>query len=73
MLTLIGFFVIKRNKPYKNLEANIVEGMKVYFGQDSNLKKLPPKNKEVKITIDQLKEFGIKINTIKEIKKHHHY
>jgi Na+-driven multidrug efflux pump len=27
----MGFYVMKRNKPYKNLEAEIVEAMKIYF------------------------------------------
>ena len=63
LLTLIGFSILKKNKPYKEIEADIVEAMKVYYGQDSNLKKLPTKNREIKITIAELKKFGIKINT----------
>jgi len=63
VLTIIGLNVIKRNKPYKALEADIVEAMKIYYGQDSNLKKLPHQNKEVKITIAELRDFGLEINT----------
>lgn len=62
-LTIIGLNVSKRTKPYKALEADIVDAMKVYYGQDSNLKKLPNKDREIKITIDELKEFGLSINT----------
>jgi len=63
LLTFIGLSVSKRNKPYKELEADIIEAMKVYYGQDSNLKKLPEKNREVKISIEELNKFGIQINT----------
>lgn len=62
-LTYIGLNVTKRNKPYKELEGDIIEAMKVYYGQDSNLKKLPSKNREVKISLKELEKFGIEINT----------
>ena len=56
-----------RTKPYRNLENSIVEAMKKYYGQDTNLKKLPKKDQTVKITINELKHFGLEINTkIKE-------
>ena len=63
LLTIIGINVTKRTKPYKALEADIVDAMKVYYGQDSNLKKLPEKNQKIKITIEELEKFGLKINT----------
>ena len=61
-LLFIGLNVSKKTKPYKSLENTIVEAMKVYYGQDTNLKKLPQKNKFSKITIEELKEFGLKID-----------
>jgi len=62
-LTFIGLQVSNRTKPYKTLEGDIVEAMKIYYGQDSNLKKLPKENRETKISIKELKDFGLKINT----------
>ena len=61
-LTIIGFNVIKRAKPYTSLENTIVEAMKVYYGQDTNLKKLPEKNKIAKISIEELKSFGLNLS-----------
>lgn len=61
-LSIIGFNVSKRTKPYKALESDIVESMKIYYGQDTNLKKLPSKGKTDKVTLEELKSFGIKIN-----------
>lgn len=52
-----------RTKPYRKLEDKVVESMKKYYGQDTNLKKLPKNNEETKITINELKEFGLEINT----------
>ena len=52
-----------RTKPYRKLEDKVVESMKKYYGQDTNLKKLPKNNEETKININELKEFGLKINT----------
>ena len=52
-----------RIKPYRNLEKDVINAMEKYYGQDTNLKKLPQKEKKVKITIDELKDFGIEINT----------
>jgi len=58
-----------RTKPYRELEDNVVLAMKKYYGQDTNLKKLPKNKEKVKITIEELKEFGINIDTkIKEDK-----
>ena len=51
-----------RTKPYRKLEDKIVESMKKYYGQDTNLKKLPSNEKEVKITVDELIDFGLKID-----------
>lgn len=61
-LSIIGINVSKRTKPYKALESDIVDAMKIYYGQDTNLKKLPDENKTHKITIDELNSFGININ-----------
>ena len=58
LTTLIAINNI-RTKPYRELEDNIVLSMKKYYGQDTNLKKLPKNNEETKITIDELKEFGL--------------
>ena len=63
LLTIIGIYVTNKTKPYKALEADIVEAMKVYYGQDSNLKKLPDKDRISKITIKELEDFGLKINS----------
>ena len=62
MLGIIGFNASKRTKAYKALENDIVDAMKVYYGQDTNLTKLPENNKTHKITIEELKSFGIEIN-----------
>ena len=59
ILIFIGLSVSKRTKPYKALESTIVEAMKVYYGQDINLKKLPEKNKISKISIEELENFGL--------------
>ena len=61
-LIFIGLSVSKRTKPYTSLENTIVEAMKVYYGQDTNLKKLPQKNKIAKISIDELNNFGLNLN-----------
>ena len=69
-LTLLTLLIAGNNlrtKPYRELESNIVLAMKKYYGQDTNLKKLPKNNEKVKVTIDELKAFGIEIDTnIKE-------
>ena len=52
-----------RTKPYRELESNVVLAMKKYYGQDTNLKKLPKNNEKAKITIKELKDFGLDINT----------
>ena len=52
-----------RKKPYRELEDNIVLAMKKYYGQDTNLTKLPKNNEKVKITIKELKDFGLDIDT----------
>ena len=70
LLSVLGIITISvsiKNKPYKVLEGNIVESMKMYYGQDTNLKKLPTKGKTHKVTLEELKDFGLTINnTIKE-------
>lgn len=63
-LGIIGINVSKRTKPYKALESNIVENMKVYYGQDTNLKKLPSNGNTHKVTLEELKEFGLTINNV---------
>ena len=65
-LTLLTILIAGNNlrtKPYRELEKNIVLAMKKYYGQDTNLKKLPKNKQEVKISIDELKEFGLDIDT----------
>ena len=52
-----------RTKPYRNFEKEVIKAMEKYYGQDTNLKKLPAKDKVTKITIEELQNFGIKINT----------
>ena len=52
-----------RTKPYRELENNVVLAMKKYYGQDTNLKKLPKNNEKVRITINEIKEFGIDIDS----------
>lgn len=61
-LGIIGVNVSRRTKPYKALEGDIVESMKVYYGQDTNLTKLPSSGKTHKVTLVELKEFGLSIN-----------
>lgn len=63
-LGIIGINVSKRTKPYKALESDIVKAMKMYYGQDTNLKKLPTTNKTHKVTIGELESFGINVNNI---------
>ena len=63
-LGIIGINVSKRTKPYKALESDIVEAMKMYYGQDTNLTKLPKTNKTHKVTIGELESFGINVNNI---------
>ena len=62
MLGFIGINVSKHTKPYKALEGDIVDAMKVYYGQDTNLTKLPSSGKTHKVTINELKTFGLTIN-----------
>ena len=69
MLTTLISVNNLRTKPYRELEDKIVDSMKKYYGQDTNLKKLPTAKNEVKITVDELIDFGIDINmNIKEDK-----
>lgn len=63
-LSIIGINASKRQAPYKALENDIVEAMKTYYGQDTNLTKLPKNKQKVKITIGELESFGININNI---------
>ena len=63
-LGIIGINVSKHTKPYKALESDIVDSMKVYYGQDTNLKKLPPNGKTHKVTLDELKAFGLTIDNV---------
>ena len=69
-LTLLTILIAGNNlrtKPYRELENDVVLAMKKYYGQDTNLKKLPKNKEKVKITIRELKDFGLDINTkIKE-------
>ena len=65
-LTLLTILIAGNNlrtKPYRELEDNVVLAMKKYYGQDTNLKKLPKNNQKVKITIKELKDFGLMIDT----------
>lgn len=62
VLSVIGINVTRKQAPYKALENDIVEAMKTYYGQDTNLTKLPKNNQIIKITLNELKEFGIRIN-----------
>ena len=64
LLSIIGINASKRQAPYKALENDIVEAMKTYYGQDTNLKKLPKNKENVRITIGELESFGININNI---------
>ena len=63
LLTSIGIYVSNKTKPYKALEADIVEAKKVYYGQDSNLKKLPDRDRVRKTSLKELEDFGLKIDT----------
>ena len=63
-LSLTGLTIAKKKAPYRALESDIVEAMKVYYGQDVNLKKLPADNRTTKITIGELESYGININNI---------
>ena len=62
LTTLISINNI-RTKPYRKLENSVVKAMQKYYGQDTNLTKLPKEGNETKITIDKLKEFGLDLNT----------
>ena len=65
LIVLIGVLISKKETNYKALESDIVEAMKVYYGQDTNLAKLPKKkNKTSKVTIGELEAFGHNINNI---------
>lgn len=64
VLFIIGINSSKKQAPYKALENDIVEAMKTYYGQDTNLTKLPKNKQKVKITIGELESFGININNI---------
>ena len=63
-LGIIGINVSIKTKPYKALEGDIIENMKIYYGQDTNLKKLPTKGKTHKVTLKELKDFGLNINNV---------
>ena len=64
-LVFVGFAAVKKKVPYNGLENDIVEAMKIYYGQDENLKKLPTKKGNTKkVTIGELEAFGININNI---------
>ena len=69
LLVIMLFFVFlgitKKQSNYKKLEQEIVKSMKVYYGQDTNLNKLPKiKNKKSKVTIGELESFGLNIDNI---------
>ncbi|MBQ3020734.1 MAG: hypothetical protein IJD92_00750 [Bacilli bacterium] len=61
-LLLLTMGNYKRQQPYKEIEKNIVNAMKKYYGQDTNLTKLPSKGKFVKIKVEELVNFGLEIN-----------
>ncbi|MBE6157084.1 MAG: hypothetical protein E7161_05040 [Firmicutes bacterium] len=61
-LSFIGINISNHTKPYKALEGDIVDAMKVYYGQDTNLTKLPSNGKTHKVTIEDLITFGLTIN-----------
>lgn len=63
-LLIVGLKITSLKKPYKDLESDIVEAMKMYYGQDTNLKKLPSNNQKSKVTIGELESFGTNINNI---------
>ena len=63
-LIFLGFDISKKKAPYIALENDIVTAMEIYYGQDSNLTKLPKKNKTSKVTIGELEAYGININNI---------
>lgn len=63
-LGIIGINVSIKTKQYKALEGDIIENMKVYYGQDTNLKKLPAKGNIHKVTLKELKDFGLNINNV---------
>ena len=66
ILTLLTTLITGNNirtKPYRKLEKKVINAMEKYYGQDTNLKKLPSKDKKTKITIEELRNFGIDINT----------
>ena len=62
-LSIIGINISKKTADYKALESDIVDAMKVYYGQDTNLKKLPKEKETVLIRIEELISFGIDIKT----------
>lgn len=64
LLSIVGINVTKKQAPYKALENDIVESMKMYYGQDTNLTKLPKNKQKAKVTIGELESFGININNI---------
>lgn len=64
VLSIIGINSSKKQAPYKALENDIVEAMKIYYGQDTNLNKLPKNKEKTKITIAELESFGLNINNI---------
>ena len=51
LLSIVGINVTKKQAPYKALENDIVESMKMYYGQDTNLTKLPKNKQKAKVTI----------------------
>ena len=62
LLLFIGINIKEKNKEYVALENDLKEAAQMYYGQDSNLKKLPMQGNSVYVTLDELKEFGIKVN-----------
>ena len=64
LLIVLGINISKKKAPYVALENDIIDAMKVYYGQDSNLVKLPKKNKTARVTIGELESYGLNINNI---------
>ena len=62
-LLLFGIKITQKKSPYKALENDIIEAMKIYYGQDENLTKLPKPKNISKITISDLEAYGIDLNT----------
>ena len=63
-LIFVGYTITKKKAPYKALENDMVEAAQTYYGQDTNLNKLPKNKGTSKVTIGELESFGINVNNI---------